>query len=170
MDMYTRSPDGSLVSMKETSIIESGHSVSNRVRSSVGGETVSELLTGTVLEHCGMRWNCNRVEKLVDGQDQLLTTEVRVMSDINRAEKSLGIDEGSFNVPNLEDIPINPFQAEEGQGYSWQGSGARSLDQQSSSARRLFGEATSDIVLEKAAVAMEKARMTNPRVSMQYPV
>ncbi|GAX85751.1 hypothetical protein CEUSTIGMA_g13166.t1 [Chlamydomonas eustigma] len=129
LDLYIRGSNDSLISFKETSIIEAGHSVSNRVRASVG--------------------------------------------DVNAAQKALaGITAAPFaNVPDLETIPENPYQEEEGQqGYTTacvlSSQAVAADDLPSCSQRRAAGEVASDAIIKRVAAYVEKA-LREGAVNMQ---
>lgn len=158
--MYIKGADGTTYSMKETSIIESGHSFSNRVRASVGGDGVSEQLTGVVMEHSNMIWNFKRLDALNLMQLEGIQTPA-LLSAVNKAEMDLGLVEDgkpTFKVPDISTLPINPYEAEEGQGYAWQKMTGGSGKALPPTLRRTVGEASSDDALERVAEAIKKAQ------------
>lgn len=168
--LYLRQEDGSLISFKETSIIEAGHSVSNRVRASIGGVHVSDELTSVVMEHCNMTWNLNRCSDTLRDMQHLGVQDITLLSSVNAAQRRLdGVP--SYNVPDINESPVNPYLVEEGQGYAWRGAqGELPNKKKTAYSRRVEGEAASDAMIEKFAAAITKAQEASPGVSHAHQI
>lgn len=48
--------------------------------------------------------------------------DLQLLADVNAAEQLLGIQKDgqpTYSVPDIANLPINPYQQDEGQGYAW---------------------------------------------------
>lgn len=116
MDMYFQLTDGEYVSCKESSIIESMHHVTNRMETSIGGQTVSDKTRNDLILHGGYNWNIRRMQKLGLLPD-LPHTDLSLMHALHEKKEKLGIP--TEKICDLASLPRPPYEKEEGSVYGW---------------------------------------------------